>query len=120
MGLLDITTDAFQHWDIILNFLKKYIINRYSIIYYPIDLEGMNYKIYPPHSINKINNLVACFNVDYDRSEVEIYFNKPNQSMRAIGSWVNKENKKRLHCIHHKGEILTYNKLLNLIYEPIR
>ena len=117
MGLLDITTDTFQHWDIILNFLKKYIINRYSVLYYPIDLEGMNYKIYPPHSINKINNLVVCFNVDYDRSEVEIYFDKPNQSMRAIGGWINKKNKKRLNAVHHKGEILTYNNLLNLIYE---
>ena len=43
---IDVVEDNFQHWNIILNFLKRYLIESYKSCYWGGCLETFNYKIY--------------------------------------------------------------------------
>lgn len=116
MSILDIDAveDNFQHWDIILNFLKRYLIESYKSCFWMGCLETFNYKIYP-FPVNKTNNLYVFYTINSKREEIEIYFDKPKQNSLKTG-WIDKPNK-RLNHIFHKGKAIRYNDLIEMIYE---
>ena len=114
MSLLDIDVeDNFQHWDIILHFLKKYIPEKFSYIRGIFDCS--NYKIYP-FPVNKDNNLYVFYTVDDTRLEIGIYFGKPSQSSKRNG-YIDKPDGKRWYHLYHKGKAMRYNDLIEMIYE---
>jgi hypothetical protein len=122
MSLLDIDAveDNFQHWDIILYFLKKYMGKKFSYISFSYvswkyDCDKYNYKIYP-FPINKDNNLYVFYTVDDTRSEVGIYFDKPSQSSKRNG-FIDKPDGKRWYHLYYKGKAVRYNDLIEMIYE---
>lgn len=119
MSLLDIDVeDNFQHWDIILHFLKKYIGKTFSYVsfsYVSWDGDKYNYKIYP-FPVNKDNNLYVFYTVDDARLEIGIYFGKPSQSSKRNG-YIDKPDGKRWYHLYHKGKAMRYNDLIEMIYE---
>lgn len=110
---IDVAEDNFQQWNIILNFLKRYLIKNYKYCNWG-RLETFNYKIYP-FSVNKTNNLYVFYTISPEREEIEIYFDKPKQNSIKIG-WIDKPNK-RLNHIFYKGKAIRYNDLIEMIYE---
>lgn len=115
MGLLNIDENSLQHWDVILNFLKKYIPKKVGALYYPLDIENFNYRIYP-NMASKINNLYVYYAINIDRREVEIYFDKSSQNRLYLV-----KNNKRLYPIRHyrdnSYEPIKYKHLIEMIYE---
>ena len=111
---IDAVEDNFQHWDIILNFLKQYLIKIYKSCFWMGCLETFNYKIYP-FPVNKTNNLYVFYTINSKREEIEIYFDKPKQNSIKMG-WIDKPNK-RLNHIFYKGNAIRYNDLIEMIYE---
>ena len=115
MSLLDINEDNFSHWDIILNFLRKFIIDHH---YDRDKIKDYNYRIYPS-GVNEKNNLCVYYSIDRVRKEVEIYFDKKSKNEM----YLDKPSGKRLHLLYYSRGgycVMKYKDLIELIYESTR
>lgn len=114
MSLLNIDEDNFSHWDIILNFLRKFLIK----YHYERDvIKNYNYRIYPGN-VSEKNNLCVYYSFDKTRKEVEFYFDKKARN----GLYLDKPNGKRLHLLYGRVgpsgyQVINYKRLIELIYE---